>query len=59
MSKNKTINSRVTFQIYRTIHKIIDSGAFNNESDFIREAIRDKIQNDYPDLWNELNGDVE
>lgn len=42
--ENKNIGTKVAFNDYKKIMKLVESGFFINSSDFLREAIRDKLR---------------
>ena len=39
------VGARVAKQEYDAIRQLVDAGAYVNISDFVREAVRDKLQN--------------
>jgi len=42
--KNKNIGTKIAFYDYKKIMKLVEAGFFINSSDFLREAIRDKLK---------------
>jgi Arc/MetJ-type ribon-helix-helix transcriptional regulator len=42
--KNKSISTKITVRENKEINEIIEAGMFLNSSDFVREAIRDKLK---------------
>ncbi|MEM2191982.1 MAG: hypothetical protein QXG39_05570 [Candidatus Aenigmatarchaeota archaeon] len=50
--KTKVVSCRVPFAIAVLLGQICK--AHINVADFVRDAIREKIQRDYPDLFKEL-----
>jgi len=53
-TRTETIGVRITKQSRKLIRKYLERDQHINESDFIRDAIREKIERDAPDLVNEL-----
>ncbi|KZX11632.1 hypothetical protein [Methanobrevibacter filiformis] len=42
--KNKTLGTKLTNIEYEAIQEIINAGMYLNSSDFVREAVRDKLK---------------
>jgi len=45
IKQNKTIGTKITPKEYEEITGLVNDGLFLNGSDFVREAIRDKLRN--------------
>jgi len=45
---------RVTKSLHKLIRMYLERDIHVNESDFIREAVREKIQRDAPELYKQL-----
>jgi len=54
--RDTVISARVPRNLKRTISKIVEGGSHLNESGFVREALRQKIQRDALDLYKQLHG---
>ena len=52
--KNVTVSTKITQKTREAISKIIIMDTHLNESDFIRNAIREKIIRDAPHLMREM-----
>lgn len=52
--KTKVVATRVTPQLAELIREICRRDAHVNPADFIRDAVREKIQRDAPELYREL-----
>lgn len=39
-----TVSTRITSQMYSSINKILDSGAYLNVTDYLRSVIRDDLK---------------
>lgn len=52
--ESKVVATRVTPQLAELIREICRRNAHVNPADFIRDAIREKIQRDAPELYREL-----
>jgi len=54
----KKENVYVTVRMPKTLAELIDryvlANTHQNRSEFIRDAIREKIRREYPDLFNEI-----
>ena len=59
MERTKTIATRVTIQFAKLIDSYMESGHYITPADFIRDAIREKIRRDAPNLYNTLFGGEE
>ena len=44
IKQSKTVGTKLTRYEYEEISNLIDAGIFLNASDFVREAIRDKLK---------------
>jgi Arc/MetJ-type ribon-helix-helix transcriptional regulator len=53
-SQTKVVATRVTPQLAELIKEICRRDAHVNPADFIRDAVREKIQRDAPELYREL-----
>jgi len=53
-TQTETIGVRITKQSRELIRRYLERDQHINESDFIRDAIREKIERDAPNLVNEL-----
>jgi Arc/MetJ-type ribon-helix-helix transcriptional regulator len=52
--ETKCVATRITLNLARLIEKYCERDAYVNLADFIRDAIREKLQRDAPDLYNRL-----
>lgn len=52
--KEAAISARIPFTLKSLIQKFVTLDTHINESDFIRDAIREKIQRDAPHLYKEV-----
>jgi len=52
--KNAQISARIPIPLKKLIGKYISLDTHINESDFIRDALREKIQKDAPALYHEI-----
>ena len=52
--KESYIGVRVPKTLKELIQKVIQLDAHLNEADFVRDAIREKIQRDAPELYRQL-----
>lgn len=52
--KEAAISARIPVPLKTLIQRVIAIDTHINESDFIRDAIREKIQRDAPHLYREL-----
>lgn len=52
------ISARIPRTLKQLMKRFVAMDAHVNESDFIRDAIREKIQRDAPDLYKELFREV-
>ena len=52
--ETKVVATRVTPQMAELIKEICRRDAHVNPADFIRDAVREKIQRDAPELYSEL-----
>ena len=52
--ETKVVATRVTPQLAELIKEICRRDAHINPADFIRDAVREKIQRDAPELYSEL-----
>jgi len=52
--KNAQISARIPIPLKKLIGKYISIDTHINESDFIRDALREKIQRDAPQLYENL-----
>ena len=52
--RDVTINVRIPVALKDLVQKIVEQDTHLNESDFYREAIREKIRRDAPDLYRQL-----
>ena len=53
-NETKVVATRVTPQLAKLIKEICRRDAHVNPADFIRDAIREKIRRDTPELYREL-----
>ena len=44
LKQSKTVGTKLTSREYEEISRMVDAGIFLNASDFVREAIRDKLK---------------
>ena len=54
MSRTKTIATRVTIPFAKLIDKYLEKDCHVTPADFIRDAIREKIRRDAPNLYDNL-----
>jgi len=52
--KDAFVAARVPRTLKELIQKIVSLDAHLNEADFVRDAIREKIQRDAPELYKQL-----
>jgi len=52
--KTKTVATRITVNLARIMEEYCKRDAHVNISDFIRDAIREKLQRDAPELYRQL-----
>jgi len=52
--KDVRISARIPIKLKLLMQKYVERDAHLNESDFIRDAIREKIQKEAPDLYKQL-----
>ena len=52
--KDAFVAARVPKTLKELIQKIVSLDAHLNEADFVRDAIREKIQRDAPELYKQL-----
>jgi len=52
------IGVRVPKRLKELIQKVVEVDAHLNEADFVRDAIREKIQRDAPELYKQLFKDA-
>jgi Arc/MetJ-type ribon-helix-helix transcriptional regulator len=57
-TQNAIVAARVPPSLKQMIGKFIHRDTHINESDFLRDAIREKIQRDAPDLYRQLFREV-
>ena len=57
-TKTKVISCRVTERFAELIKKYCELDAHINPADFIRDAVREKIQRDAPELYRQLFKEV-
>lgn len=50
----KVVSTRVTLRLAELIEEFCRRGAHINPADFIRDAIRDKLQREAPELYNKF-----
>ena len=56
--RDAAISTRIPCTLKKLIHRFVILDAHLNESDFIRDAIREKIQQDAPELYRQLFAEV-
>ena len=56
MSRTKTIATRVTIPFAKLIDSYLEKDCHVTPADFIRDAIREKIRRDAPNLYNNMFG---
>ena len=54
MKKEVRINARVPLSLKRLMQQFVAKDTHINESDLIRDSIREKIQRDAPELYTQL-----
>lgn len=54
VKKEAAISARIPYTLKKLMQKFVLLDAHINESDFIRDAIREKIQREAPELYNQL-----
>jgi len=54
MVKTKTVATRVTMPLARIIKNYLERDCHVTPADFLRDAIREKIRRDAPDLYENL-----
>ena len=52
--RDTTISARIPKTLKKLIEKIVKLDAHINESDFLRDALREKVRRDVPSLYEEL-----
>jgi len=52
--QNAVIAARIPQTLKQLVVKFIERDTHINESDFLRDAVREKIQRDAPDLFKQL-----
>jgi len=52
--KQRVISIKVTVPLYKVVDKYLELDAHVTKSDFVRDAIREKIKNDAPWLFEEM-----
>jgi Arc/MetJ-type ribon-helix-helix transcriptional regulator len=52
--QNAVIAARIPQTLKQLVAKFIERDTHINESDFLRDAVREKIQRDAPDLFKQL-----
>ena len=53
-NETKVVSTRVTLQLAELIEEFCRRDAHLNSADFIRDAIRDKVQKEAPDLYRKF-----
>jgi len=43
-SNNVVLNARISIEMKEALRRIVEKGLYVNESDFVREAIREKLK---------------
>jgi hypothetical protein len=54
MVKTKTVATRATLPLARIINNYLERDCHVTPADFLRDAIREKIRRDAPDLYENL-----
>lgn len=54
MRYNPTISARVTLPLRKLVSEYLGHKAYISEGEFIRDAIREKIRRDTPELYNKM-----
>lgn len=57
--REAAISARIPFNLKKLMQKFVMLDTHINESDFIRDAIREKIHRDAPELYGQLFREVE
>lgn len=52
--KHRVISITVTAPLYEVVNRYLEFGAHVTKSDFVRDAIREKIKRDMPWLYDEM-----
>jgi len=52
--KLKVVSTRITEPLVSVMEKYLEIDAHVSPADFIRDAIREKLKRDVPDLYNEM-----
>jgi len=52
--KLKVVSTRVTEPLAKAIEEYLQIGAHVSPADFIRDAIREKLRNDAPELYRKM-----
>jgi len=52
--ENKTVATRITLRLDRVIGEYLQMDAHVTMADFIRDAIREKLKRDTPELYNSM-----
>lgn len=54
MEKKARINARIPYTLKKLMERFVTLDSHINESDLIRDAIREKIQREAPELYAQL-----
>ena len=54
VKKEAAISARIPYTLKKLMKRFVALDAHINESDFIRDAIREKIQREAPELYSQL-----
>jgi len=54
MGETKTLSTRVSTSFLELIEKYLDRDTHLNPSDFLRDAAREKIRRDAPELYSSM-----
>lgn len=54
MVRHKVISIKVTVPLYEVVNQYLELDSHVTKSDFVRDAIREKIKNDTPWLFDEM-----
>jgi len=52
--KQKTVSTRITEPLARAIEEYLQIGVHVSPADFIRDAIREKLKKDAPELYQKI-----
>ena len=52
--ENKTVATRITLRLNKVIEEYLQMDAHVTMADFIRDAIREKLKRDTPELYNSM-----